>query len=73
MYEYKLPAWSGKLPPWAGKPVVVDEKDIADTVSADVVVVGSGNAGVLAAAAAAFAGDQYGNVAAGVQHRKLSS
>lgn len=56
MYEYKLPAWSGKLPSWAGKPVVIDEKDIAETITADIVVVGSGNAGVLAATAAAFAG-----------------
>jgi hypothetical protein len=56
MYEYKLPAWSGNLPSWAGKPILVDEKDIAETITADVVVVGSGNAGVLAATAAAFDG-----------------
>jgi len=56
MYEYKLPPWSGKLPSWAGKPVVIADKDITETVTADIVVVGSGNAGVLAAAAAAFAG-----------------
>ena len=56
MQEFKLPAWSGKLPSWADKPVVIDEKDITETITADIVVVGSGNAGVLAATAAAFAG-----------------
>ena len=45
-----------RFPDWAGEPPVIPEEEIAETVAADVVVVGSGNAGVLAAAAAAFAG-----------------
>lgn len=45
-----------KYPSWADRPPVIDEKDISETVTADVVVVGGGNAGVLAATAAAFAG-----------------
>ena len=44
------------FPAWAGQPPVIAESEISETVAADIVVVGSGNAGVLAATAAAFAG-----------------
>ncbi len=44
------------FPDWAGQPPVIADSEIAETITSDVVVVGSGNAGVLAATAAAFAG-----------------
>ena len=44
------------FPAWAGQPPVIADSEIAETIASDVVVVGSGNAGVLAATAAAFAG-----------------
>jgi succinate dehydrogenase/fumarate reductase flavoprotein subunit len=50
------PATEKCFPAWAGQPPVIAENEISETIAADVVVVGSGNAGVLAATAAAFAG-----------------
>ncbi len=45
-----------QFPAWAGQPPVIADNEITETIEADIVVVGSGNAGVLAATAAAFAG-----------------
>ena len=41
---------------WLGEPPAIDDADIADTVEADVVVVGGGNAGLMCACAAAEGG-----------------
>ncbi len=41
---------------WRGEPPVIDESQITETVEADVVVVGGGNAGVMCACAAAEEG-----------------
>ncbi len=49
MTENKYPVWA------QDKPNISDDQ-IAETITADVVVVGSGNAGLLAATAAAYAG-----------------
>ena len=43
-------------PAWLGEPPVIDESQIAETVEADIVVVGGGNAGVMCACAAAEEG-----------------
>ncbi len=44
------------FPAWAGQPPVIPKGKVKATIPADVVVVGSGNAGVMAAVSAAFAG-----------------
>lgn len=48
-HDVEFPAWAGSMP-------VIAPEEITQTIEADVVVVGGGNAGVLAATAAAFAG-----------------
>lgn len=45
-----------RYPVWAQDKPVIDDSQITETTVADVVIVGSGNAGLLAAAAASHAG-----------------